>query len=284
MGRYRRVLVAYDGSESCKNALRQAIRLAAREQSWIKVVAVVPPYEGDLELVGVSNIREAISGPGEKLLADARSLAQAEGVSVITNLEEGEPYERIVNVAESENCDIIVMGRKGRHHIERALMGSVTARVIGHTHKDVLVIPKGVELGWGKVLLATDGSAFSETATEHAIDLVRTCGCELEVVTVLDINEEFYAQAPDSAAAMAVKARELLEAIAERTRASGIKTGVSVREGEPYLAITGRAREYGADIIVMGSHGRKGISRLLMGSVTEKVIGHADCPVLVVRS
>jgi len=284
MGRYKKLLVAFDGSESCMNALNQAITLASTEHSWIKVIAVVPPYEGDLELVGVSNITEAINGPGEKLLAEARTIAESRGVSVLTNLEQGEPYERIVDIAETESCDLIIMGRKGRHQIERSLMGSVTARVIGHTYKDVLVIPRESGVKWGKVLLATDGSRFSETATEHALDIAASHNAALEAVTVLDINDEFYAQAPDRVAEMTKQARSLMDGISEKARAAGVTCETFVREGEPYLAITGRAEEGGADVIIMGSHGRKGIGRLLMGSVTEKVIGYSDRPVLVTRT
>jgi nucleotide-binding universal stress UspA family protein len=284
MGRYKKLLVAFDGSDSCKNALDQAISLAATEHSWIKVIAVVPPYEGDLELVGVSNITEAIEGPGERLLAEARAIAGSRGVSVLTNLEQGEPYERIVEVAETEGCDLVIMGRKGRHQIERSLMGSVTARVIGHTYKDVLVIPKESGVKWGKVLLATDGSRFSETATEHALDIAATHNASLEAVTVLDINDEFYAQAPERVAEMTRLARSLMDGISGKARAAGVPCETFVMEGEPYKAIIGRSEEGGSDVIIMGSHGRKGISRLLMGSVTEKVIGYSDRPVLVTRS
>ncbi len=66
MSRYKKILVAFDGSDSSKNALRQAIKLAGTEKSWIKVVSVVPDYQGDLELIGVSNIESAIKGPGRK--------------------------------------------------------------------------------------------------------------------------------------------------------------------------------------------------------------------------
>ena len=61
----------------------------------------------------------------------------------------------------------------------------------------------------------------------------------------------------------------------------GVQTELFVRDGEPHQAITAMAAEMSASLIVMGSHGRKGLTRLLMGSVTERVIGYADCPVLV---
>lgn len=283
MGRYRRILVAYDGSESGKNALRQAINLARTEQSWIKVVAVVPVYEGDLELIGVSNIKEAINGPGEKLLAEAREIAASEGASVITNLEQGEPYERIVDIAESENCDLIVMGRRGRHSLERTLMGSVTARVIGYTGKDVLVVPKGSVISWDSLLLATDGSFYSAAATGRAVDLAKSYGSTLDVVSVVNVNEEFYAQAPDVVSAMTRKARETLASIQADAESAGVKVETVVKEGEPYVVINEVARDKKTSITIMGSQGRKGVSRLLLGSVTEKVIGFTESPVLVVK-
>src|SRR3989339_1407993 len=98
MARYRKILVAYDGSSSSKNALHQAINLAREDKSWIKVVAVVPSYEGDLELIGVGNIKDAIAGPGRKLLAEALLIAAAEDAHILTDLEQGEPYEKIVKV------------------------------------------------------------------------------------------------------------------------------------------------------------------------------------------
>lgn len=283
MGRYRRILVAYDGSESSKNALLQAINLARTEQAWIKVVAVVPAYEGDLELIGVSNIREAITGPGDKLLAEARRIADSEGAPIITNLEQGEPYERIVDAAASENCDLIVMGRRGHKHLERVLMGSVTARVIGYTDKDVLVVPKDTSIAWDRLLLSTDGSFYSTTATGRAIDLAKSYGAALDVVSVANVNDEFYAQAPDAASAMVKKAREVIDSVRSNAEAEGLSVTAVVKEGEPYEAINEVAVEAGDGIIVMGSQGRKGVSRLLMGSVTEKVIGFASCPVLVVK-
>jgi nucleotide-binding universal stress UspA family protein len=69
MANYRKILAAFDGSVSARNALTVASYLAKEDKSWIKVLTVVPDYEGDLELIGVSKIKETIEGPGQKLLA-----------------------------------------------------------------------------------------------------------------------------------------------------------------------------------------------------------------------
>lgn len=283
MGKYKKILVAFDGSISSKNALRQAIKFSETEKCWIKVIAVVPSYEGDLELIGVSNIKEVMKGPSERLIAEAREIADAEKAPIITNVEQGEAYEKIVDVAEAENCDVIVMGRRGKHRLERALMGGVTAQVIGHSKKDVLVVPRDAVLGWKSILLATDGSTYSEAAADHALDFAASYGSKLLAISVVNITEEFYAMAPDAVDKMVKNARTLLDGIRKKAESAGIAAETFVKEGEPHLKIVELATDKNADVIFMGSHGRTGITRILMGAVTERVIGKASCPVLVVR-
>lgn len=283
MGKYKKMLVPFDGSVSSKNALKQAIKLSEIEKSWIKVLAVVPSYEGDLSLIGVSNIKEAIDGPTEKLLEEAKSIADAAGVSIMSNIEHGEAYDRIVDIADSENCDLIVMGRRGLHRIQRMLMGSVTSRVIGYSGKDVLVVPRDASIGWNNILLSTDGSKYSEVATSQAINFAKSYGGDLMAVSVVDVNDEFYALAPHLVEQMVEKSKAVLENVLKKAEALSIKTEVAVKEGEAYMKIIEVANEKKADVIFMGSHGRTGIKKLLIGSVTEKAIGHSPCPVMVVK-
>ena len=282
---YRKILVAYDGSKSARNALLVASQLANEGKSWIKVVAVVPTYIGDLNLIGVKDMKETIEGPGRKLLAEARKIADSRGVNILTNLEQGEPYERIVHVAEDENCDLIVMGRRGLSHLERELMGGVTARVIGHTPKDVLVVPETAKLSWEKIILATDAEPHTENALYKAVTLTKEHGSTLTAVTVVYTNDEFVALAHDMVEALINNARNKLEAIARRAATEGVSMETAVREGEPHQAITTLAREKGASLIIMATHGRTtGLGRLFpIGSITERTIGYAECPVMIVH-
>jgi nucleotide-binding universal stress UspA family protein len=284
MGKYKKILVAFDGSVSGRNALKQAIRLSEAEKCWIKVLAVMPSYEGELNLTGVQNIKKVMKGPVERILAEARSVADAEKAVIITNVEQGEAYEKIVAVADAENCELIVLGRRGIHRIERVLMGSVASRVIGYSGNDVLVVPRDTEIGWKNVLLATDGSSYSDYATVRAIDFATSYSGRLSVVSVVDINDEFNALAPAAAEKMIGKAKKHLEAARQKADTAGLKADTVVKEGEPYSKIVEFADEINADVIFVGSHGRAGFKKLLMGSVTEKVIGFAGCPVMVVKS
>jgi nucleotide-binding universal stress UspA family protein len=283
MGRYRKILVAVDGSESSRNALRQAIKLANSEECWITVVSVIPSYTGDLSATFIGDMRKAMAEPCEKALSEAENIAKTERALIKTVCEEGEIYERIVDLADAENCDLIVMGRKGLSQIERAFMGSVAARVIGHSQRDVLVVPINTTIGWKSIFLNTDGSKYSEAATESAINFAKSYGGELMVLSVVEVTEEFLARAPGMVEDMVKKAKGFVEDVKKKAEGYNIKTTPFVREGEAYRVITNLARENKVDIIVLGSHGRTGLRRLLMGSVTAKVIGHSPCPVLVVK-
>lgn len=284
MGKYRKILVAVDGSESSRNALLQAFRLAVDEKCWITVTSVVPPLTGDLDLTGVKDIQSSLAKPCEDALADANRLAEQERILIKTVCEEGETYERIVDLADADNCDIIVMGRRGLRRMERTLVGSVTARVIGHTQRDVLVVPAGSVLGWKKILVATDGSKFSGLAVTKAVDFAKAYGGSLVVLSVVDVPTEFYAEAPQAVDDMIRKAKEYTAAVKAQAGAAGVAAETYVGEADAFEAIVKLAKEQDVNMIVVGSHGRTGLRRLLMGSVTEKVIGHATSPVLVAKS
>jgi len=280
VGKYKKILVAVDGSGSSLNALTQSFHLASR----LTVVSVVPEYAGDLDMVGVGDLMASMKRPFEKALSEARNMAGTEGAMIRAILEEGEPYEKIVDIAEAENADLIVMGRRGLHTVERALLGSVTARVIGYSQRDVLVVPQHASVGWRKILLATDGSKYSRMASERAIDIAKAFGGELKAVSVVDVPSELYGVSPDTVEKMVQESKGYLKEVRQKADAAGVKTETFVKEREAYLAITDLAKEKSAETIIMGSHGRTGLRRLLMGSVVEKVIGYASCPVLVVKS
>jgi nucleotide-binding universal stress UspA family protein len=284
MGKYRKILVAIDGSASSRNALRQAFKFATDEKCWITVTSVVPTYEGELEILAVKDIRASLRKPCDDALSEARSFAEKERALVKTVCEEGEVHERIVDLADAENCDLIIMGRRGLRPVERMLVGVVTARVIGHTQRDVLVVPDGTKVGWKTIVLATDGSRFSAAATERAITFAKSYGGELKVLSVVDVPAEFYAEAPQAVEDLVRKAKGFVAGVKKQAEEAGVAAETFIGEAEAYQAVNNLALEQKADLSILGSHGRTGLRRLLMGSVTEKVIGYAPCPVLVVKS
>ncbi len=134
---YRKVLIAVNGS---REVLVQGLKLAGDERCWVTVVKVIPPYEGDLELVGVKNIEGVLKSDGEKAVAEIKDTAQNEGALIKTRLEEGDVPKKIVEVAEEEKCDLIIMGANKRSWFKRFLGGGVVEKVINNAPCPVLVV------------------------------------------------------------------------------------------------------------------------------------------------
>ena len=277
MGMYTKLLVAVDGSDSSLHAFKEALRISKKD---VMVLAVAPPYSGDLRVMGSSDLSELIKEPCEIALDKAMDMAEDEGAEIRPVCVMGEPYETIVDVAEDEGRDLIIMGVKGA----KFLVGSTTARVIGFSSQDVLVIPEKVGVGWERILLAIDGSEHSRKATEKALALVQDSGGTLKVVAVLEISPHIYAVAPELTEEKIKLPRQYAQEAKDLAASRGIIAEDFVREAESAdEVIIELARKANIDLIIMGSHGRTGLKRLLMGSVTEKVISSAPCPVLVVK-
>jgi len=283
MSIYKKVLIAIDGSETSMYALREYIRFSKADNPSISVVSVVPTYEGDLAATWTNNIVASIKKQCDVSLSEAIKIAKEEGITIQALCEEGTIHEKIVDLADMENYDLIVMGKKGLSLIERAFVGSVTERVIGYSRQDILVIPNGAKIGRRNLLVATDGSAYSEAAARKAIEIAMQSHGEIKALSVVDVTVEFMLRAHEVYDTLVAKAKGFSDAIKQKALAAGIKAEALVRDGEVYQVIIDVAKEQQADMIIMGSLGRTGIKRLLMGSTAERVLGHATFPVLIVK-
>lgn len=288
MEKYHKILVALDGSSACYNALKQAIKLASEQKGAISGIYVAPRFLGDLDLTGIKDIEAIIKGPAEEITARAQAIAREErGLTIRVITEQGEPHERILDVAEAEGCDLIVLGSKDYSAVERGtkqVLGRTLTRVIGYSRIDVLVVPENAFMRWGSILLATDGSTYSETATQKAIEFAKAYGEKLKILAVINTSDEFLTIAPRIQQEMVESAQKLVQTTAQRAKEMECEVETFVKEGDTAQTIAELAKKEGVDAIVMGSHGRTGIRRLLMGSVTEGVINLSPCPVLVVKS
>jgi nucleotide-binding universal stress UspA family protein len=282
MAKYNKLLVAIDGSASSMHALEESFKLS--KQGTLGV-SVAPPFTVDLRVGAEGEIQKLLTEPCETALTKASEMAEAAGAEVFGICAMGQPHERIVDLSESEGCDLIVVGAKGMLSLEMALMGDTTAKVIGYSVKDVLVVPEKASLGLDKVLLSTDGSEYSRRATTRAMDFAESYGTELCVVSIVEISPEIYSVAPQVVEQKVVKTEKYLAGIKKQADARGIKSKEFVRDSdEPYNIIHEIAQKEQVGLIVMGSHGRTGLKRILMGSTAERVIAQAPCPVLVVKS
>lgn len=266
-----KLLLSTDGSKFSEGAVRESINLAKTCGSKLYTVSVI---EVNPEFVALApQVVEKFEKETRVHLESIKTRASNEGVDCEIIAHEGEePFQYIIDEAAKKKVEMIIMGRRGRTGLKRLMMGSVTAKVIGHAPCKVLVVPKAAaEVTYKNILIATDGSKYSEAASREAISIAKRTGSDLIVLSVATKDANLPA---------AKKSVEKVEKIAE---SEDIKVKVLTLKGSPYEVIVKTAEQKKADVIVVGSHGRTGIERLLMGSVTERVIGHAGCAVLVVK-
>jgi nucleotide-binding universal stress UspA family protein len=282
MAKYKKLLVAVDGSESSIHALEESFRLS---KEGTVVVAVAPPFTVDLKIGAEGEIQKLLKEPCETALTKASVMGKAANAEVIGICAMGLPHERIVDLSESEGCDLIVMGAKGMLSLDKTLMGDTTAKVIGYSVKDVLVVPEQKTLGFNKILVATDGSEYSRRAMVRAVEFAEAYDTELYVLSIVEILPEIYSIAPQVVEEKVKKTEDYIAGIQKLADSHGIKSRGFVRDSaEPYDVINEIAEKEQVGLIVMGSHGRTGLKRFLMGSTVERVIAQAPCPVLVVKS
>ncbi len=137
--------------------------------------------------------------------------------------------------------------------------------------------------GFEKLLVATDGSPFSAAAVQEAISIAAACSSSLYVVHVFEISTEIEFWDTGTAERLEAGMRKHLDGITARARKQGVKCEALLHWGdEPFKVIVAEASKRKVSTIVLGSHGRTGLTRLMMGSTVSRVIGHAPCKVLVV--
>jgi len=134
---YRKIVIAVNGS---KDVLRQGLSLAQDEKCWVTVVKVVPPHNGDLNLVGIRNIGDVLDNGASKERNEIMNIAEAESALVKTRVEEGDIPEKIVEVAEDEKCDLIIMGTNKTSWFKKLFGKNVVERVISQAPCPVLVV------------------------------------------------------------------------------------------------------------------------------------------------
>ena len=134
---YRRVLIAVNGS---KDVLMQGLKLIGTEPSLITVVTVTPAYEGDLNLVGVKNIGHVLDGGSANTISEIKEIAESVGMSVKVRIEEGEIVDTIVQVAEEEKSDLIIMGAGSQNNFKKFFLGNLLDEVTHQAPCPVLVV------------------------------------------------------------------------------------------------------------------------------------------------
>lgn len=290
-----RILLALDGSHGADSAQALVRVLPWPEPSQVYAIRVVEPlwdlfamppmeFHGPMdELLGIDDVRGALE-------ADVADIARP-SLSVETHVIVGRAASIIVETAAKLPADLIVMGSRGRGPIGSMILGSVSAEVADHAPCPVLVARLPT---CRRAIVALDGTPVADRIADRLPDLGFLRDTHLEVVSVgpssvgpgVILSGAYGAPIAWYEDAV-IAARDSLEHVAstaaQRLRASGLDASWSIHEGDPAATLIEVGKHTGAELIVVGTHGRTGMTRLLLGSVARNVLLHAHTSVLVLR-
>ena len=274
LGRFERFLVASDGSEYSAGAEREALRLAQRCGARVRVVTFVAA-DLDNEALGEQILKRELDAARAHLERVAAQAAAA-GVDCEIKVVQGlSVHDRVIEESEGMRADLIVVGRRGRGGLARMMVGDATLRLIIGAHCSVLVVPRAAQVRGRRFVLASDGSRFGDAAAAAAGNLARRCKTPVTVVS---------AAVPSHPEPRRREAPAVVERIVRALRSDGVDAEGKAMRGPAAETIVATATGAEADLIIMGSHGRTGIERLLLGSNTERVLNQTPCAVLVVKA
>ena len=277
---FERILIPTDGSDTAAAAVDHGLSLAAAYGASVEFLFVADVYA----MSTVPESREARE-QGQAVVDSLVDRAEDEGVAAEGSVRTGFPHEEILDETAAAGADLVVLSSHGRTGVGRYLLGSVTEKVVRLSDVPVLTVHTGdVEAAYDRVLAPTDGSDTAARAVGAAVGVAHEFDAALDVLSVVettgvgfDVRSEQYRTQYEEAAA------RIVDEAVERGRAAGVEAVEgAVRFGTPHEEILAYAEEAGTDLVVMGTRGRTGLDRYLLGSVAERTLRLADVPVLTV--
>ncbi|WP_132993226.1 universal stress protein [Gordonia zhaorongruii] len=284
------ILVGVDGSEASADAVRWATRTAAAEHLPLKIVAAYSSTTSDYApgLVIPQDVIDAIRKESTSAVQSAAEIARGEvpDIELSGSIVEGDAARVMLEVGATAHT--IVLGTRGLGSVKGLFLGSVSTNVAAHAKGRVVIVPHGATGGDGPVVVGVDDSAVSDPAVEEAYRQADVHKCKLVAVhtwTPLDADA-LHGFGLDQAE-IEEMSNQAIEAVAERMAGyredyPDVEVERVVIPEEPAKAILDAARDE-ASLIVMGSRGRGGFAGLLLGSRSQKVLHHAQVPVMIVR-
>lgn len=295
----REILCPVDFSESSRHALAHAVVLAKWYESRLTVLHVMMPplFAAPPVLMvgfpGASEAAETDPAVCERTLHAWLEPAKAAGLATVALVDRGRVHARILDAAASRRADLVVMGSHGLGGFEQFVIGSITARVLRKASCPVLTVPPAAAtaatLPYKRILCPIDFSEPSLRALRYALSLAEEADATLTMLHVFDwapADERLVGRFDVAAYRRSVEeqARRDLEALVPAEVRNWCQPVTRVAQGKPYLQILDAAAQDGADLIVIGVHGRNPIDLTLFGSTTNHVVQRASCAVLTLRS
>ncbi len=289
-----RILLAVDASPDSKQAAHIVAHLS--EPADLHILNVVDPdalkqayLPPDLTEPYVEAYRQEVSLVAERVLHEMRDALTPYAREIRLIADTGDPAESIVETAEESEAELVILGQRGMTATPTLLLGGVSQKVALYAPCSVLVVKQPTP-ALERILLAVDGSEASNKAAQFLAKFPFKAPVRVTVVTVCPPHGS--EPLPSGAGAsdpslgpekVQARGEDFLAGIAETFQGGSYEVDTGWLQGDPAPIILEEAGRRAAQVIVLGARGLKGIKRFLLGSVSQKVLVHAPCSVLIVR-
>lgn len=288
-----KIMIALDGSAASDASIQEAAARSWPAHSEFSLITAVDPFFFVRSPMLLAEAKKA----SQEVLDESAEKLKAAGWPTTTKIVLENPRHVIYKAAEDWKADLILLGSRGRSTVKRLLLGSTAQAILRHAHCAVEIVRaarvKAADSGNGmRILIPTDGSDCAAKALKSVAARPWREGAQFQVVSCPEfpvLLGEYPLFAMDHVNEMTKDSEEHSRRAAEEStsilKRSGldVQTEVTVPNDTPSNAILSAAESWKADLIVIGSHGRRGFDRLVLGSVSESVAMHAKCSVEVVR-
>ena len=272
-----KILVATDGSKSAERAVAAASELPWPAGTEVRVISVVDPLEGMPETIAAHRARN------EKLLAQAHARVERAGKRVSSVVLFGPPAKTILEAASDWGAELIVVGARGLGAVRGLLVGSVSSAVTRSAACSVLVVKTDLRSPL-RAVMAVDGSSDARGAARRLAELCAPRNA-VTVVRVIEppqvktlgllprsVAERVRAEISGASAELRKEAEREVREVAGMFRDAGWKAEAVVRSGVPANEVLAAARKANASLVAVGPRGATGLERILLGSVTERLL------------
>ncbi|WP_276301200.1 universal stress protein [Halorussus lipolyticus] len=283
---YEDILLPFDGSDGAAEVLHHAAEIAHWADATIHVLYVADTTRDSVTVVEGETV-DALVQEGEDILDEAAKTLDTLGVSYDTNVVQGNPASTIVEYAEEYDQDLVVMPTHGREGVSRYLIGSVSEKVVRLSSVPVLTVrmqpDETLKFPYENVLIPTDGSGASTHAATHLVEFAAALDATVHVLSVVDDTTLGADIRSTSGKENEQAATDAVETVISEAESRGVTNTVRhVEHGTPVEEILDYIDANDIQVVGMGTTGRRGTDRILLGSVAEKTVRSAPVPVMTV--
>ncbi len=284
------LLVLFDNSPAGINALTHAMQLAKVFNSQLSIISVVPKSDFVLSRYfqeKMNELKSQIDKSMDKVIRETIGLSNPTEIPHYSiQIIWGDPFQESIKFILQTNPDLVIMGNHGHHGIKRLLLGSLAEKMVRYSPVPVLICKQLIKLPYQNVLLPIDFDQLSEDSLLMAKHIKETMNPKMTALNVIPPIQIVYFDPSQNVTGLSIELeQEVYQAHQEKMQtlrqqhASMLNDG-NVMQGDIIYTVQEKIKQEKIDLVIVATHGNKGLNYFLLGSIADQIIRHASCNIL----